>query len=283
MAADSNAIIAGRKTFFIQPDMNLFPENFCEEYLLHGYECYFANPPKLISLECYIDFLVDTFKDLILFFNIDAPEPGEPWSSFINKINTKYEHQVLIGVLYLKRQSKDEKAMLEKTYLFNIGIMCGCIQLEYTKKNNFGIIEQTLFANQANGRRKQVRAICNNNCTYNMVWNKAAHTGQLQDISISHFSIISPHGTLTMPLYEKIDGIQMTIKGAHVRTSAVLFMTRQINNGADDLMVFMFVRYSGQQGLDTTVEQTILPKLYEMMQENCNALLETSIRETLLK
>ena len=35
-------IVTGRKTFFITPDMSLFPESFLEDYFALGYECYFV-------------------------------------------------------------------------------------------------------------------------------------------------------------------------------------------------------------------------------------------------
>ena len=280
MSGDTQAITAGRKTFFIQPDTSLLPENFCEEYLVDGFEAYFVGKLPNFSLENYIDYLYESFNDLIFFFNIDSPPPnGETWSQFIRRINAKYEGKVLIGVLYTKRQNKEEKPVIEKVYLFDIGIMCGCIQLEYQKKNNFGIIEKVLYANQAMGRRKQVRALCNKNCTFDFVFNKNSYKGQLQDISLSHFSFILPHGMLNMPMYEKIDGIQMTVKGAHIRTSAVLFLSRPVNNGADDLFVFMFVHTNGNQGLEEVAKQTILPKLYEMLYENCMTLLKETILE----
>lgn len=277
MSNQSSAIIAGRKTFFIQPDSSLFPENFCEEYLIDGFECYFVPNIRKFSLEKYIDYLVDTFQDIILFFNIDSPEPDDSWPAFIKKINRKYEGKVLIGVLYTKRQNKDEKAFLEKTYLFNIGIMCGCIQLEYQKRNNFGIIEKVLFANQAMGRRKQVRALCNNNSTFNFVFNKNTYKGLLQDISLSHFSFALPKGMLKMPMYEKVVGIQMVVKGCHVRTNGVLFMSRPTNDGMDELFVFMFVDHNGGQGLEESAKLSLLPKLYEMMSENCMELLTEAI------
>ena len=278
MNEQNSAIIAGRKTFFIQPDTSLLPENFCEEYLVDGFETYFVGKLPNFSLENYIDYLYVTFNDIILFFNIDSPSPkGETWSQFIRRINLKYEGKVLIGVLYTKRQNKEEKPVIEKIYLFDIGIMCGCVQLEYQKKSNFGIIERVLYANQAMGRRKQVRALCNNNSTFDFVYNKASYKGQLQDISLSHFSFVLPHGMLNMPLYERIDGIQMTVKGAHVRTSAVLFMNHPVSNGCEDLFVFMFIQSNGTQGLEDIARQTLLPKLYEMLYENCMTLLKDTI------
>ena len=44
-------IVTGRKTFFITPDMSLFPESFLEDYFALGYECYFVENDKHTSLQ----------------------------------------------------------------------------------------------------------------------------------------------------------------------------------------------------------------------------------------
>ena len=46
-------------------------EDYLEEYFSLGYECYFINNDKILSLDKKIDILISLFKDIILFFNID--------------------------------------------------------------------------------------------------------------------------------------------------------------------------------------------------------------------
>ena len=273
MAASAQDIIAGRKTFFITPDETIFPESFCEDFLAHGYECYFIKNDKKISLEQKIEILISVFKDVILFFNLDAEIPGMGWPRLIRRLREKHGDQFLMGALFLKRQSKDEKAFIEYKYLYDLGLNCGCIQLEYQKKLNYGIIEKVLFANQAMGRRKSVRAIGNNGTTFGFTYNKENINGILQDISLSHFSFISPEGTLELSNYERIEDIQFNIKGFHFRSSAVLVMRRILENG-DALCVFMFTTAKGGAGLDILTQQNLLPRLYELMNDNCLNLLE---------
>ena len=149
-------IIKGRKTFFIAPDRTLFPQSYLEEYLTLGYECYFIDTDIFLPIEVKVDIILSVFKDSILFFNIDAPIQGNTWNHLIKGMQDKYPN-ALFGVLYAKRQSVSERQALERQYLYSIGIQCGCIQIEYQKKNNFQLIEQVLYANQAMGRRKNVR------------------------------------------------------------------------------------------------------------------------------
>lgn len=267
-----DAITKGRKVFFIAPDKTLIPESYLEEYLADGFECYFIDTDIFLSIENKIDIILSIFEDSILFFNIDAPCPNSTWSAVISKFQIKYP-QSLFGVLYSKRNSLTEKSNIEKTYLLNIGIKCGCIQLEYQKKNNYGLLEKTLFANQAMGRRKSVRAICTTGCTFNFMneHTKQNITGKLTDISISHFSITLPIGKLNLEDYEKIHDVAIAVKGLHLRTDAILFMSRPVNQ--DMLFVFAFCQNTGQNGLDNLSRQLLVPKLYEIMLENTTTLL----------
>ncbi len=271
MANIIDEIIKGRKTFFIAPDHSLIPQNFLEEYLALGYECYFIDNDIFLPMETKVEIILSIFKDSILFFNIDFPIQNLKWLSFIQTLKLKHE-DALFGVLYTKRQTPSERAMIEHAYLYTLGLQCGCIQLEYQKKNNFGIIEKTLFANQAMGRRKNVRAVCTSSCSFQFTTEQGeVISGKLNDISISHFSFTLPIGRIRIAEYEKISDIQFTVHGLHLRSDAVMYMQRIVDNG--ELFVFAFTSKTGAAGLDALNKQLLIPKLYEIMSENCNELL----------
>lgn len=272
-------IIAGRKTFFIFPDLSLFPENFCEEYFVEGYECYFIDYSKRLSLEDQIEAIVRVFSDVIIFFNIDSMVSGMNWPQFIRYIHEKYGGKVLVGALFCKKSSEEEKKNIEKMYLFDIGIPCGAIQLSYQKRQNFEIIAKTLYANQAMGRRKSVRAVCiDNTCTFSFAQSNGYCSGVVHDISTSHFSCTLQKGQIQVKLYEKVEGVQMNIKGTHFRTNAVLYIERELSDG-EMLYVFMFVCADGRNGLDYSSKQIIVPRIYNMMYTNCMALVSTKIKD----
>ena len=264
-------IIKGRKTFFIAPDKTLFPQAYLEEYLTLGYECYFIDTDIFLPMKEKVDIILSVFKDSILFFNIDAPIQGTTWAEIIHDMQAKYP-SALFGVLYAKRHSQAERQSLEHQYLYTMGIQCGCIQLEYQKRENFQIIEQVLYANQAMGRRKYVRALCSSSCLFSFTLDKQGTIqDKLTDISISHFSFVVPDGRLQLADYEKVSDIVFTIHGLRFRSDAVLYMTRPVENGI--LFVFAFQSKSGQSGLDPVNKQLITPKLYELMIDNCMDLL----------
>lgn len=273
MAGSLKELIAGRKTLFITPDTSIFPETFCEDYLALGFECYFIENDKRIALEAKIDIIISLFKDVILFFNIDAVIPGIDWARFIKKVNDKYHGEIPIGVMFVKRQNKDEKGMIERQFLFDIGINCGAVQLEYQKKLNYGIIEKVLYASQAMGRRKNVRALGNNGCTFGFAYEGANYTGTLQDISLSHFSFVIPEKRIPIKPYEKLIDIQFNIKGLHFRSDGVFFVERPVQEEGI-LYVFMFINKQGTPGLDVTTRQLLAPRLYELMSGGCKVILE---------
>lgn len=263
-------IIQGRKTFFIAPDKSLLPLSYLEEYLSLGYECYFIDNDIFLPLEKKIQLILSTFKDSILFFNIDFPLLHGTWFNLISKMK-KIHKDALFGVLYNKRQSQTERTQIEYTYLYLLELQCGCIQLEYQKKNNFGIIEKVLYANQATGRRRNVRAICTTSCTFHLK-TPGGETiqGKLNDISLTHFSFTIPKGLFEIPQYSRIRDINFTIRGTHFRSDAVMFMKRETDEG--DLFVFAFSQENGG-GISPLNRKLIVPKLYEIMSSNCHELL----------
>ena len=272
-------IIKGRKVFFIAPDKSLIPESFLEEYLYIGYECYFIDSDKFLPVRVKVDIILSIFKDCIIFYNIDYPLSGDSWPDLIRDMHQKYPNDIM-GVMYAKRQSAAEKSYIEKTYLFDIGLRAGCIALEYQKKNNFGLIEKFLFANQAMGRRKSVRAVCRSNCSFQFKdKNGSLIAGKLADISISHFSFILPTNyDAETADFSRVEDIAFIIKGTHMRNDAVVFTTRQVEEGT--LYVMAFATRDGQSGLTTLNKQIMIPKLYEIMQENTLELLSKLFQAT---
>lgn len=273
MAITVKDFATGRKTFFIAPEISFFPEHFLEDYFALGYECYFIEYNKLVPLPELIDIIVSVFHDVILFFNIDSEIQGINWPAYISELQEKYKEKVGIGVTFTKRPDKDVKVRLEKLYLYDIGITCGCVQLEYQKNANFWIIQKILYANQAQGRRKNIRALCTKAYTFSFDWDGKIYNGSMQDVSLSHFSFIYPKDAININLYEKINNINFYLKGLLLRCSAVLMMQRPIND-FDVLNVFAFVDETGQNGLSLRYKQLITPNIYQLMSTNCKNLLQ---------
>lgn len=274
MGLSVNEIVTGRKTFFILPDTSLMPESYLEDYFALGYECYFVPYDKRVRMEKKVKVITSLFKDLIIFFNIDYNLPNFDWETYLSQYVNQNNNSASVGIMYTKRQTKDEKTRIERKYLYEMGIKCGCIQLEYQKKQNFELIGKILYANQAQGRRKTIRALCTSACTYTYTYGpyKDTITGTLQDISLSHFTVLVTGTGLNIKLYEKIADIHFNIRGFLFRSDAVLVMERPING--DMLYVFAFVSSTGSNGLDDRTRGLLIPALYKLLSVNCNAVLD---------
>lgn len=276
MGISVNDIVTGRKTFFILPDTSLMPESYLEDYFALGYECYYVPFDKRVNIGKKVKVITSLFKDLIIFFNIDynLNLPDFSWDDFIYDYIHENNNAGSVGILYTKRQTKEEKNRLERRYLYEMGVRCGCIQLEYQKVQNFELIGKILYANQAQGRRKTIRALCTSACTYTYTYGpyKDSVTGTLQDISLSHFTILVSGVGLEIKLYEKIADVHFNIRGFLFRSDAVLVMERPVNG--DMLYVFAFVNSAGQNGLDDRTRGLLIPSLYKLLSVNCNAVLD---------
>jgi len=261
----------GRKTFFITPDNSLIPEHFLEDYFAMGYECYFIENNRFIPLETKIETIISVFQDVIIFFNIDYEISGIAWPFYIKRLQERYPN-ILIGVTYSKRSDKSARGNLEKKYLYDIGIQCGCVQLEYQRKDNLEIIQKILYANQARGRRKNIRALCSRSCTFSFKKMDTYYTGILKDISLSHFSVCVDSNSIHLTMWEKVKDVQIMLSGFTFRSDALLIAQRPINEGT--LFVFAFLSPNGEANLDDILRGRLVPHLYKMMSENCQSMLK---------
>lgn len=273
---DTEHIIEGRKTFFICPDATLLPENFLEDFMARGYETYIIGDDRYCPLKAKVEVIIETFTDSILFFYIDMPVSGINWEKYVKELQEKYMGRILIGVLYAKRQSEEEKKKLEKYYLFDVGIQCGCISLEYQKAKNFALIDKVMFANQACGRRKNIRAICDTRSRVSFVTKHGQVKGSILDVSLSHFSCVFDR-TLELKLYEKVSKVLITVNGLHFISDAILVMQRP-KNGVT-LNVFIFSNSLGQQGLESDVEPRLLERIYQMTSDKAKSLMRYKFDE----
>lgn len=269
-------IIEGRKTFFIVPDVTLLPETYLEDFMARGYETYIVGDDRYCPLKAKVEVIIETFTDSILFFYIDMPIKGIKWEKYIKELQEKYAGRILIGVLYAKRSSEEEKAWLEKYYLFDVGIQCGCIALEYQKNKNFALIDKVMYANQACGRRKNIRAICDSRSKVSFVTKHGQIKGSILDVSLSHFSCVFDK-TLDVQMYEKVPKMLININGLHFVSDAILVMQRQKDGVM--LNVFVFSNSMGQQGVESDLQPRLIERIYQMTSDKAKSLMRVKFEQ----
>lgn len=282
-------VLEGRKTFFIVPDVSLLPEVFLEDYMNRGYEAYIINDDKYCPLRTKVDIIINTFADSILFFYVNAVVEGIEWRRYILELQRKYGESVLIGVLHAPCETDAERIEMERFYAFDVGVKCGCITLEYNKNKNYPLIDRVLYATQACGRRKSVRAICDSasRVTFtisdksllkeNAYFEKnMMYKGKVLDVSISHFSCMFDR-VLGLKIGAKIPSVLVNINGMHFTSDAMLLMQRE--NPGGTLFIFGFLNKDGKKGLDLDNEARLLEKIYLIVSDKVKALMSEKFDE----
>ena len=271
MADAITHVLEGRKTFFIATEQSLLPESYLEDYLVHGYETYVISDDRNCPLHKKVASIISIFQDSILFFYIDTEVPGINWKQYIKMLQERYGEHILIGVLYSKRHNEEQRKELEKYYLFDVGIQGGCIALEFQKAKNFSLIDRVMFANQASGRRKNVRALCDANSKVTFEYGNVQYNCKLNDISLSHFSC-TIGGESYIPLYEKIKDAFIDLSGLHFKTDAILLVQRLTNHNT--LFVFIFSKADGSQGLNADLKRRLSEKIYQLVTSKVKTILQ---------
>ena len=253
---------AGRKAFFVAPDTSLFPESNLTEYFLQGYECYFIENDKQNTLADKINIIASTFKDCVLIINIDAVIPDINWIEYISRLNATYGKNITICVTFLKKQEKNYRNAIELTFKNMIGIAGDCIQLEYQKRVNVGIMLEYLESINLRGRRMNIRGFCTKYYTYSFLLEEKTYTGVLQDLSLSHFSLVSTEESLQLRVGDVIQDFNFFLNGLIIRASATLMMTRKFNDFV--LYVFAFSDKDGTPGLSNRYKDQLVENLLKL-------------------
>lgn len=264
MKNSRSEITDGVKTFFVTPDLAVFPEDLLPTFFLHGYESYFLHDDPYCSLESKIHLLFSVFSEVIIFFNIDRVIQGIDWPYFLSCLQLKYGERVHIGVMYQKRSDDTERHELEKLYLYELGLVSGCIPMEYQKNRNRDQFLGILSANQANGRRKNIRILCNNRYKMNMRYMGREYQAELRDVSVNHFSCIFLGMEPDIQLHQKFVDIQLNLHGILCSVDAVMCLKRVTDD--DVIYVFVFRDRKDREGLNPDVQERVNNIVFTYMQ-----------------
>jgi hypothetical protein len=245
----------GCKTFFFVPDLSIMPENFATSFFAKGFETYYIMDDKHLDLESKIRVITRLYGEIILFFNIERNIIGVDWPDLTRRLVKEHGQRIRIGVLCHRRLGDETIADLEREYLYDIGIYCGCIPLEFRKSQNLALLTEVLEANDARGRRSSLRAICGDTSTLNFSHRGHSFRGSVRDVSLSHFSCVFDGQAPELELYEKVDNIQLKLGGIICSVDGVLFAKR--SGDGSTLYVFVFRNSRDRDGLDAEMHAKV--------------------------
>jgi hypothetical protein len=207
----------GKKVFLLYPH-SVIHEEMLDILIMNGFETY-----TLVDHKKALKILV-LFPDSIMFINIDEGMPEKDWEVYIKDIQ---KNSVTSGTRLGIMSYNQDKALMEK-YLMKIEVPCGYIQLKLGIQESTRIILAALQANEAKGRRKYIRAFCedDNYATMNYKDSEVFFQGKLLDISSAGIAARIPKFP-DLPPNSLLRNIQLKLRGALVMTDAVLMGKRQ--------------------------------------------------------
>jgi hypothetical protein len=202
--------------------------------------------------------LLAKFPDSIMFINIDEGMPEGEWEAYIRGVQEDPKTKdCKLGIL---SYNTDQKLM--QKYLMDLAVPCGYIQLKLGVRESTKIMLGALEANEARGRRKYIRAFCedDNNATVNIKGVGGFYYGKILDISAA--GIAAKFDKFEdLPPNTKLREVQLKLRGGLVLTDAVLMGKREDNvlilifdsarmNPDQKVIIHHFIKYTLQHYMD---------------------------------
>ena len=217
----------GRKVFFLYPH-SVIHQEMLEILIMAGYESYTlvdANKAKK---------LLKKFPGSIMFINIDKGMKESEWEVYIRGIQEdESTKECKLGIM-----SYNQDKNLMRKYLMEISVPCGYVQLKLGLQESIIIILGVLEASEARGRRRYIRADCEDdlNATLNFKYDTDIFHGKILDISsagvavkIEKFESVNLNTTLR--------GVQLKLRGGLMITE-MLYMGKRSDK--KDVYILMF-------------------------------------------
>jgi len=249
MASVDNVSLLGKKVFFLYPH-SVIRDAVIDKILEQEYEVYLSKDPQVLKK------VLRAYPESLVFINIDEGMPEPEWETWIWDIQNDPETaRTEIGIL-----SYNNDAGLQKKYLMDMGIQCGFIRLKLGVEPSIRILLDTLKANEAKGRRKYVRAECDNDplSSVNVSLHENRFFGTIKDISVVGFSCVFEND----PALEKntlLTNIQLKLRGVLIRTDGIVFGNRKIGDLSVYVILFSMkndpeIRYKIRRYIQTSLQ-----------------------------
>ncbi|MFP3090171.1 PilZ domain-containing protein [Treponema sp. TIM-1] len=202
---------------------------------MSGFEVYTLHDHQRARL------LLSHFAGSILFINIDQGLSEKDWEAYIRDIQKDpVAKESRLGIL---SYNTDQKLM--QKYLMDLAIPCGYVQLKLGLQASTEILLAALQANEAKGRRKCIRAFCEDDeyATMNYKDPDQMYYGKLLDISSAGVAVKFER-PLPMPANFVMRGIQLKLRSALIMTDGVLMGLRR---GDPHIRVILFNQRMSQK------------------------------------
>ena len=216
----------GKKVFILHPH-SVIKNEMLDLLISAGFEAYILHDHKR-ALK-----LLAKFPDSIMFINIDEGMSEKEWEAYIRGIQESPDTKLSqLGIF----SYNTDQALMQK-YLMDMNVPCGYIQLKLGIKESTKIVLGVLEANEARGKRKFIRAFCeeDHNATVNVKGASGFYRGAILDISAA--GIAAKFDKFDdLPVNSKIREMQLKLRGSLVLTDAIVMGRRE----KEHIWIFLF-------------------------------------------
>ena len=248
----------GKKVFFLYPHPVL--KDVTEELARREFEIYLVNDHAKLAKA-----LVG-MPDSIIFVNIDDGMDEERWEVYIKDLRADPRTSTVgIGILTM-----NEDRELTKKYLMDIQVPCGFVVVKIGAAKTIEILDKTLEANEARGRRRFVRAACIPGAAQCFVTLDGKQLrGSLSDLSSAGLAMSFDEATELRP-GTVLRGLQLTIKGSHVVVDGFVAAKREDPESQTHIIMFDpasldETKRDKLRGLVSRLNQLSLDRLFETL------------------
>ena len=224
MENQPNAI--GKKIFLLRPH-SVIREDMLDLLIMAGYETYTVIDEKRAKK------LLIKFPGSIMFINIDEGLKEEEWEAYIRGIlEDPAIKDCRLGIM-----SYNQDRELMQKYLMELAIPCGYIHLKIGFQESIKIILSALEANEARGRRKHIRAECEDdvNATVNFKGSSGLCHGKILDISSAGIAARFEKAS-DLTLSTMLKDVQLKLRGSLIMADMVYMGLRR-----DDKHVYVML------------------------------------------
>ncbi len=216
----------GKKVFFLNP-MPVLSE-IVEELARREFEVYLARGHDRLAR------VLQKETDSIVFINVDDRTEEAVWDQYVRDLAAgEATKDVGIGVL-----SMNEDRDLMQKYLMDLQVRCGFIVVKIGAAKTTEILTKTLEANEARGRRKFVRAVCQPGSAQAIVdIDGKEWRAELSDLSCAGVAMRFKENASFRP-GTVLKKLQLSVKGTNILTDGFVAAKRDEAENPTHIVMF---------------------------------------------
>jgi hypothetical protein len=268
----------GVKTFFLNADASLRPSpTQLQTLFLGGFEVYPLPETKLVPAADQIDCLVGLFRELIVFVNVDGVLPGGTWPELLVRLSRAYGARVRFGVLHHEADPARRSA-LERVYLVDVQVQAGCIFIDQTLSPDLPKLQRILVANDANGRRKAIRMVCNGTIAFQAGSRRLE--ARVFEVSISNFLCVFKERDPELNESLRVKGIELALGSTTLKVDAIVLVKRIVGAAREMVYIFGFTGAKGDQlGLAPAETATVIGLIQSYTTQKIHELIDRAFQQ----